>query len=117
MTLYLVRRHDGTFMRYGRNWGDMEGAQVYVKSGPARSRVTTWARTHPNEPVPTLLMLVFTEADMQVVDMSESTSKAVARIQRRKLEWAKAHAAWEIGELQRKQAEIEQRLIALRTAP
>ncbi len=116
MTIYLVRRHDGTFMAYGQCWvAAMEDAQVYVKVGPAKSRITRWVRSHANEPYPTLLMQTFTEDDMHVVDMSESTSKAISRIQRRKLEQAKINAAWEIENLTRRHAEIQQRLTALQT--
>lgn len=116
MTIYLVRRHDGTFMRYGRHWGDMEGAQVYTKPGPAKARVTCWMRSHPNEPVPTLLMFPFTEDDMHVVDLSESTSKAIVRIQRRKLEAHRLRARLEIERLKAEQAHIEQRLATLNTS-
>jgi hypothetical protein len=116
MTIYLVLRHDGTFRAhsYVSYWtDDMQAARVYTKLGPAKALVTRWQRENPNEPTPTLLMLPFEAADMHVVDLSESTSKAIARIERRKLERAKMQAAWEIEELQRKQAEIQQRLATL----
>ncbi len=115
MTIYLVRRHDGTFMSYGGYWvEDMDEAQVYKKIGPAKGRVTRWAKHNPNEPHPTLLAWLLTEADAHVVDLSENTTKALARIQRRKLEREKAHASWELEELTRKQAEIQSRLNALK---
>lgn len=114
MTIYLVRRHDGTFMRYGCHWvTDMADAQVYVKPGPAKSRVTKWARLHPDEPVPTLLAWSLDEADALVVDMSENTEKALTRIKRRQMERERTHAQWEIEDLQRKQREITARLATL----
>lgn len=115
MTIYLVRRHDGTFRASGRDYWttDMQEARVYAKPGPVKSLVTRWQRENPGEPTLTMLMQTFAEADMTVVDLSENTSKAIARIQRRKLERARANAKWEIESLQRKHAEIQQRLTAL----
>ena len=115
MTIYLVRRHDGDFRAHGRAFwtGDMQAARVYPKPGPAKALITKWQRENPDEPTATLLALHFEISDMQVVDMSESTSKAIARIQRRKLERAQSHARYEIEELQRKQAEIQRRLAAI----
>lgn len=119
MTIYLVRRHDGNFRAHGCTssyWAkDMQAARVYPKPGPAKALITKWQRENPDEPTPTLLMLTFEVSDMQVVDMSESTSKAIARIQRRKLERAQINAKWEIEELQRKHAEIQRRLTHLQS--
>lgn len=115
MTIYLVRRHDGDFRAHGRAFwtGDMQATRVYPKPGPAKALITKWQRENPDEPTATLLALHFEISDMQVVDMSESTSKAIARIQRRKLERAQAHAKSEMEELQRKHAEIQRRLTIL----
>ncbi len=118
MTIYLVRRHDGTYRAHGNGsyWTpDMQKARVYPKPGPPKGLITHWQRENPDEPTPTMLMLTFDAADMQVVDLSESTSKAIVRIQRRKLERAKANAAYEIETLQRRHAEIQQRLTTLTT--
>jgi hypothetical protein len=117
MTIYLVRRHDGTFMRYGGNWGDMEGAQVYTTPGPAKSRITKWARLYPAEPTLSLLTFTFTAADMQVVDMTSVTAKSVGRIQRRKMEAAQRAADEEVIRLWRKHAEIVARLQTLQPSP
>ncbi len=117
MTIYLVRRHDGTYRAHGSYsyWtDDMQDARVYAKLGPAKALVTRWQRENPDEVTPTLLMMTFDAADMHVVDLSESTSKAIARIQRRKLERQKTQIAWELETLTRKQTEIAQRLAALR---
>jgi len=115
MTIYLVRRHDGDFRAHGRVFwtGDMQAARVYPKPGPAKALITKWQRENPDEPTLTLLMLTFEAYDMTVVDMSESTSKAIARIQRRKLERAQAHAKSEMEELQRRHEQILLRLNTL----
>ncbi len=116
MTIYLVRRHDGTFRAHGNRafWtADMQQARVYAKPGPPKGLVTKWQRENPDEPTPTMLVMTFDAADMHVVDMSESTAKAISRIQRRTLERAQANAKWEIESLTRKHAEIEQRLKTL----
>ncbi len=114
MTIYLVRRHDGTYLQYGFNWTtDMDEAQIYTKTGPAKTRCTRWARMHPGEPVLQLLSLTFTAANMQVVDMTERTTKRVASLRAREAKRADAHAKWEIEQLTRKHVEIKQRLAAL----
>lgn len=115
MTIYLVRRHDGTFHAHGRNFwtSDMQKARVYVKPGPPKALVTKWQRENPDEPTPTMLMLTFEDTDMHVVDLSESTSKAIARIQRRKLEQAQIDAKSEIEALRRHMDSINQRMAAL----
>lgn len=117
MTIYLVRRHNGDFRAHRRAFwtSDMQAARVYPKPGPAKALITKWQRENPDEPTPTLLMLTFEAFDMTVVDMSESASKAIARIQRRKLERAQSHAKTEMEELQRKHAEIQRRLTHLQS--
>lgn len=115
MTIYLVCRHDGAFRAHGRDfWTDnMQEARVYVKPGPPKALITTWQRENPDEPTPTMLMLTFEVADMQVVDMSESTSKAIMRIQRKKLEREKIHAKWEMEKLKKDMDFINQRIAIL----
>ncbi len=116
MTIYIVRRHDGTYRAHGNGsyWTpDMQKARVYPKPGPPKGLITSWKRSSPEEPTPQMLTLTFSEADMQVVDMTETTAKKLSAIQRRKVERAEAHAKWEIEELTRKHVEIKQRLAAL----
>ncbi len=116
MTVYLVRRHDGTYLQYGFDWTtDMEKAQLYTKPSGPKSRCTRWARMHPDEPILQVLSLTFTADDMEVVDMTPVTTKRVASINARELKWAQASAASEIERLKRQQVEIEQRLTTLQT--
>lgn len=116
MTIYFVRRSDGTFRAKGSYayWtDDMQEARAYSRIGPAKALVTRWQRENPDEPTLTLLAFTLNVEDALVVDLSEDTAKALSRIQRRKLERAQAHAKWEIEELTRKHAEIQQRLVRL----
>lgn len=99
MTIYLVRRYDGTFVRYGFNWTpDMQTAEVYTKLGQARSRVTRWSRLHPSEPLCTLLAFTFTEVDATVLDQTQRTTQLNAAKRKRdaehKRERDKDRAEW-----------------------
>lgn len=114
MTIYLVRRFDGTFVKYGFNWTiDMQKAAIYPSIGPARSRVTRWSRMHPKEPLLTILAFTFTEADAIVLDQTKRTfqlNKAKQqRDQQRKQERDKEHKQWLLEE----RADIERQLSSL----
>ncbi len=115
MTIYIVRRYDGTYLQYGFNWTtNMTEAQVYTKPGPAKGRVTRWARAKPNEPVLNILSFTFTEADATIMDMTEVTIKKVNAKARRKLEVEARRKQEEIVHLQEEQSRIQSRLAALK---
>jgi len=64
LKLYAVRSQDGKWMRTrgygggGRSWvDDITDAKLYGKPGPARARITWWAKHHPQYGVPELVVL------------------------------------------------------------
>ena len=114
MTIYLVRRYDGTFVQYGFQWtADMQDAEVYTSIGPARSRVTRWSRLHRNEPLCTILAFTFTEKDATVMDQTERTKQLNAEKSKRDAERKKQRDADQRAWLKTEQARIVQELSIL----
>lgn len=117
MTIYLVRRHDGTFRShsYTAYWvKDMQDARVYPKPGPAKSLATSWKRGNPDEPAPMILSFTFSEHDGVTFDQTERIAKVSAAKERRDAERKKADIEMEQKYLQEKMDSINQRMAALK---
>jgi len=90
MKLYLVRNKEGKFFRaigyggYGPSWVDIEKAKWYSKAGQAKSRITYFAKAHPEFGVPDLLEFEIDLSKANVIDMVHETI-AKAEVSRRAL--------------------------------
>lgn len=69
LLLYAVRNHEGKWFRSvgygggGRTWVDeLKGAKIYAKIGQARGRVTFFANSRKELPIPELVELSVTGA-------------------------------------------------------
>lgn len=117
MTIYLVRRHDGTFVQYGFNWTEnMQEAEVYSSIGPARSRVTRWSRMNRGEPLCKILAFAFEEKDATVMDQTLRTTQLNAAKRRRDAEKKKERNEREKEYLQIQMDSINQRMAALKNS-
>lgn len=102
LKLYAVMNHEGKWLRakgfggYGETWiKDIQKAKFYGRIGPARGRVTFFAKRWTNHPVPEIVEI--TSTDFKVLD----EKNRVANVDRKeKMRAAKA-------ELARKKKEIE----------
>ncbi len=111
MTVYFVRRYDGTFVKYGFQWAsDIQEAALYTSIGPARSRVTRWSRLRPNEPLLTILAITFTEQDCQVLDQTDRTRTLNKRKQQRDKEREQRRIADKIQRLEAERIRINNEL-------
>lgn len=109
MNLYVVRNRDGKYFRAigyggsGGNWMDtLEKAKFYAKIGPAKSRVSFFAKNYPKFGVCDILEFSLDVGQAKIIDMKDNTEKVLAKArvaeEIRKLRYANY-------ELQRLQAE------------
>lgn len=117
MTIYLVRRHDGTYRGTGRiKWtSDMQRARVYTKPGPPKAYITSWKRQHPDEPTGQILAFTLSPEHATVFDMTESTAKSLQGKARRELVRSQEQATQQIQYLQQQREAIDRQLASLRS--
>lgn len=121
MNLYVVRSQDGKFFRAvgygggGSNWVDtLDRAKFYPKIGPAKSRVTFFAREYPQYGVCDVLEFTLDASQAKMMDMKETTVKAKVRIERKKLQREQNHREHEIKSLERDRDRMANRLKELK---
>lgn len=91
LAFYVVVNSDGQFFRrkgyrggYGKTWvDDLLTARVYVRIGQARSIVTFFANHYKNYPPPSIVRLVISASEIQVIDEAERVKQA--RLRKEKL--------------------------------
>lgn len=77
---FLVRRADGHYLTPGGWWSDkIKNAKVYNKIGPARGRVTYWAKHYgrhdPTVGIPEII--VFEATEKEVLNEEERVKEAI----------------------------------------
>ena len=117
MNLYVVRNREGKFFRAigyggsGANWVDsLEKAKFYPKIGQAKSRVTYFTQEWPDYGTPDILEFTLDVTQAKVIDMTETTKKSIARIERRNLQREANYRQYEIETLRSEQARIREKL-------
>lgn len=110
LVLYAVRSQDGKWFRakgyggYGESWvDDLTSAKLYTKIGPARSRVTYWAREWPDYGIPEIVELHVTKA----VVSEEEKAAAEKRLRKRLAHYEEAEVRAKRWELERAQMALE----------
>jgi hypothetical protein len=96
LKMYLVRNSSGQFYRrvgyggYGECWtADVAKASVWTKLGTARSRVTYFANSYPDFPIPDLIEI--SAGKIAVLDEKARVEKAKAA----KLRNEARHEVWQ----------------------
>lgn len=122
LDFYLIRNLDGKFFRAkgrsggGLTWVDKaQDAKVYTKLGQARSRVTYFAKAHPEYGVPQLIHIHVVEGELiqEEVRVKKAIKKdALARLKRRQshLEWQLENGRLTLEETAKKRAQMEKEL-------
>ncbi len=114
LTIYMVRSRDGKWFRSvgygggGKSWvSDPADAKMYAKPGPAKSRVTWWAKNYPQYGVPDIVEI--TAMSGKVIDETARVAKAVAAEERKKVRDHQARAKYQ-ADLEKLQRTLPRRL-------
>lgn len=104
LELYVVRNRKGEYFRpkgisgKGDNWvASLKNAKIYTRLGPARARVSFWAKHSPGHGVPELVRLVVSAAEV----VTEERLRAQKRIEAAQRREARARVRSRAGELDR----------------
>lgn len=109
--VFLIRNQEGKFFRavgysgYGPSWvDDISDAKVYLKSGPARSRCTWWARNYPDYGIPDIVRFTIRYEEGEVLNEKDRVNKSIKRIENEKNQQEQRRLQHEI---EKKQAELD----------
>ena len=113
MTIYCIRNCVGLFYT-GYAWTpNFEQARFRFKLGTMRSLVTSWVKSHPNEPVPEILSWELTPGLAVVIDDSQRAKKAVESIKRGILKSQQKHNEYKLQDLRKQRERIDSELAKL----
>lgn len=113
--LFIIRNAEGKYFRakgyggYGETWtDDIKRARIYTRIATARARVTFFANSYPEFPIPKLFKLIVT--GLEEMDETERVQKTVAKKKNWKEKRELRNKKWQLEAAQREFAAAKERL-------